>query len=179
MKRMLLYCCLLAAAAPLSLGCSSKDAPPPNDSSKPPSNAGAQPSNAGAPPINAPAPQASAGPDRVKVNHVLIAFRGSLPAGTQMRTKEEAKTLAESIFQRAQSGENFDALMKQSDDGGGGVYTLVARAQDAIPFKIYARAGMVPGFGDTSFALKVGEVGMCPFDPNKSPYGWHIIKRVE
>jgi parvulin-like peptidyl-prolyl isomerase len=38
---------------------------------------------------------------------------------------------------------------------------------------------MVPGFGDVAFELKVGEVGLCPFDGVRSPFGFHVIKRLE
>jgi parvulin-like peptidyl-prolyl isomerase len=41
------------------------------------------------------------------------------------------------------------------------------------------RTGMVPAFGNVGFPLKVGEVGMAEHDARNSPYGWHIIKRVE
>jgi len=36
---------------------------------------------------------------------------------------------------------------------------------------------MVRGFGDVSFGLEVGEFGIADFDPQASPYGWHVIKR--
>ena len=42
-----------------------------------------------------------------------------------------------------------------------------------------SRDQMVPAFGNVGFKLKVGEIGMAPFDRRDSPYGWHIIKRVE
>jgi parvulin-like peptidyl-prolyl isomerase len=45
--------------------------------------------------------------------------------------------------------------------------------------KVFARDGMVPAFGDVGFPLAVGEIGMADFNPQTSPYGWHIIKRVE
>ena len=38
---------------------------------------------------------------------------------------------------------------------------------------------MVGCFGDVSFSLAVGEIGMCDFEPKGSPYGWHIIKRLK
>jgi parvulin-like peptidyl-prolyl isomerase len=38
---------------------------------------------------------------------------------------------------------------------------------------------MVPAFGEVGFALAPGEIGMAPYDARKSPYGWHIIKRLE
>ena len=34
-------------------------------------------------------------------------------------------------------------------------------------------------FGDVGFELEVGEIGMADYDPEKSQYGWHIIKRLE
>ncbi|MCP3917122.1 MAG: hypothetical protein GY711_16360 [bacterium] len=42
-----------------------------------------------------------------------------------------------------------------------------------------ARSGMVPGFGNVAFSLKVGEVGISAFDADDSPFGWHVIKRLE
>ena len=44
---------------------------------------------------------------------------------------------------------------------------------------IYARAKMVPYFGDVSFSLEVGEIGLAVYDSGKSKYGWHIIKRLK
>ena len=70
--------------------------------------------------------------------------------------------------------------MKSSDDGGPGVYTLVTDPQLKNHDKmIFGRSEMVAGFGDTAYSLKVGEVGMCPYDPAKSKFGWHVIKRIE
>jgi parvulin-like peptidyl-prolyl isomerase len=38
---------------------------------------------------------------------------------------------------------------------------------------------MVPAFGDVGFQLDAGQVGMASYDRDKSPYGWHIIKRLK
>ena len=38
---------------------------------------------------------------------------------------------------------------------------------------------MVKAFGDVSFGLEVGGVGLAVYDPATSKYGWHIIKRLE
>jgi parvulin-like peptidyl-prolyl isomerase len=38
---------------------------------------------------------------------------------------------------------------------------------------------MVPAFGDVGFTLRVGEIGLAPHDPTTSPFGWHVIKRIE
>jgi hypothetical protein len=45
--------------------------------------------------------------------------------------------------------------------------------------QVYPRDRMVPAFGDVGFPLAVGEIGLAEHDQQKSPYGWHVIKRVE
>jgi parvulin-like peptidyl-prolyl isomerase len=73
------------------------------------------------------------------------------------------KALAESLYQRAKSGENFAALAKKhSTDPGtkkqGGKY-LAAKGRN------------VPEFDKAAFALKTGEISQ----PVKTSYGWHVI----
>jgi cyclophilin family peptidyl-prolyl cis-trans isomerase len=43
----------------------------------------------------------------------------------------------------------------------------------------FGRDELVPAFGDVGFALEVGGVGLAPYDDKTSPFGWHVIKRVE
>jgi len=120
-------------------------------------------------------------PDRVAVQHILIAFKGSIPKATVIRTREEAQKLAHEVFERAKKGEDFDALVKQyTDDEYPGVYRMANIGITPDPSKQeYSRAGMVKGFGDVSFSLEVGGIGMAEYDPQKSKFGWHIIKRTE
>jgi len=121
------------------------------------------------------------GPERVAVQHVLIAFKGSIPEETVTRSQDEAKALALEIFERAKKGEDFDALVKKyTNDEYPGVYRM---ANFGLPLnkenKEYSRAGMVWSFGEVSFGLPVGGVGLAVYDPLGSKYGWHIIKRLE
>ena len=37
----------------------------------------------------------------------------------------------------------------------------------------------VPAFGNVGFKLAVGEIGIADYDPKTSPFGYHVIKRVE
>ena len=120
-------------------------------------------------------------PDRVTVQHILIAFEGSIPDENVTRTKEEAKKLAEEIFKRAKKGEDFDALVKEfTDDQHPGIYKMsnIGITPDANKQE-YSRSRMVRAFGDASFKLKVNEIGLAEYDPEASKYGWHIIKRIE
>jgi parvulin-like peptidyl-prolyl isomerase len=116
-------------------------------------------------------------PQHIQVAHVLVSFAG---AGTEAtRTKADAENLANDVLARAKKGEDFHKLIKElSDDSGEGIYGLAN-------FKVrpdrgeYERQGMVAAFGDVGFKLAVNGIGMSPFDPQKSPYGWHIIKRLK
>ena len=120
-------------------------------------------------------------PDVIAVQHILIGFQGTLPGKQVTRTKEEAEELAGEILARVRSGEDFDALVKEyTDDSYPGVYRMANFGVNAdLARGVYSRGGMVPAFGDVGFSLEVGDVGMASYEEHKSPFGWHIIKRVE
>jgi hypothetical protein len=119
-------------------------------------------------------------PDHITVQHILIAFKGSIPKETVTRTMEEAEKLADEIFERARKGEDFDALVKEyTDDIYPGVYKMANF--DTEPNRDQGeaeRSQFVIEFGDVSFKLSANEIGMAKFSPERSKYGWHIIKRL-
>lgn len=118
-------------------------------------------------------------PQRVRVQHILIGFRGSVRGKRIDRTAEEAEQLAQALLQRARSGEDFDALVAEyTDDAAPGIYAMANHGVTPRPDES-RRAGMVRSFGDVSFALEVHEIGLAVYDPVASRYGWHIIKRLE
>ena len=119
-------------------------------------------------------------PERVQVQHILIAFQGSIPDAKVTRTREEAEKLAGELFARAKKGEAFDALVRQyTDDQHPGIYAMTNFNVAPDPNRQeYARERMVKAFGDVSFGLKVGAVGLAVYDPETSKYGWHIVKRL-
>ncbi len=120
-------------------------------------------------------------PKRIIVQHILIGFKGSVRGKSIQRSQEQAESLAQEIYQKAKSGENFDNLVKQyTDDSHPGIYAMVNYGQQGNSDDgIYTRRGMVPVFGDVGFALQVGEIGLGEYSPTSSKYGWHIIKRLE
>ncbi|HUR27900.1 MAG TPA: peptidylprolyl isomerase [Planctomycetota bacterium] len=108
--------------------------------------------------------------DHVKVSHVLVAFVGATRGSESGRTESEARTLAEELLKRARAGEDFDALMNQySNDDGGGTYPLT---EDD-------RHDYAEDFQAVAFRLAVGEIGIANYHPSRSPFGWHVIKRIE
>jgi hypothetical protein len=118
-------------------------------------------------------------PDVITVQHCLIGFSGSVPGKPITRTKEEAKELAERLLKRLEDGDKFGEIINQfTDDSPPGIYKMTNNGARQVP-GAYPRGQMVPAFGDTGFPLQVGEYGLAPFDEAKSPYGWHIVKRIE
>ena len=122
---------------------------------------------------------ATAGPEHVQVQHILIGFNGSVPGKMITRTRADSKKLAYDVLKRARKGADFDSLVKKyTDDQAPGIYGMsnigVTPAQGEYP-----RAGMVQSFGDVGFHLKPGKIGIADYDSAKSKFGWHIIKRLK
>jgi len=160
---------VVAAALLLLCACGKHDAVPPA-----PTSGGVAP---GGP---RPAKVANGEPSVVTVEHILISFEGTRTQAK--RSKSEAQKLAYETLNRVKLGEDFTKLRKElSDDNASpdaGIYTLVNTG--ILPEKgEYERSGMVPAFGDVGFRIEVNEVGFAEFDSAKSPFGWHIIKRVK
>ncbi len=132
-----------------------------------------------APAAAAPAAPAAPAADHIKLQHILIAFAGKVPGKNITRTEAEARQLAGEILERAKKGEDFDALVRtHTDDAHPGIYGLSNSGVTPATGE-FSRDRMVPAFGEVGFSLAPGEVGLAPYDARKSPYGWHIIKRLE
>src|SRR5690349_17469339 len=107
---------------------------------------------------------------QIEIQHILISFKGAPRMRNVTRSLEDAGVLAKQVYAEVMGGGDFGALVKQyTNDSFPGIYPLTKAG----------RAGMVQGFGDVGFRLKVGEVGVAPYDKKTSPYGWHIIKRLK
>lgn len=116
----------------------------------------------------------------VTIQHCLVGVQGR---GTKaMRSAAEAEAFAAEVYARVRAGEDFDLLVKNhSDDQYPSTYILTLAAP--APAGAWARRQMVPAFGDAAWRLAVGEIGIAPFDGDapepKSPFGWHIVKRLK
>src|SRR5262245_26473426 len=168
---------LYAAIAALILaGCGGGAESKPEPKPEPKPAAKAEPKTDARPDLM-PAKLADPEPEHVLVAHVLVSFAGTRTAAT--RSQAAAEKLAYDVLARARKGEDFSKLIKEfSDDSGGGVYGLANHRISPVGNR-YDRMKMVPAFGDVGFKLEVGAIGMSTFDAQKSPYGWHIIKRLK
>lgn len=122
---------------------------------------------------------------QVTVQHILIGRWMSAPSGKGGILKPgAAEAAAAAAFARArQPGADFDQLVRDltydsATGGTPGVYTMVSSRADAKG-ELVPRDGMVKGFGDAAWKLKVGEVGVTLYSRGDSPFGYHIIKRLK
>lgn len=167
----------MAAIAALALGCGGGVEPKAEPKPEPKPEVKAQPKAEPRPELMPPTLN-NPEPERILVAHVLIAFAGA-SRSQATRSREAAEKLAYELLARARRGDDFNKLMKEfSDDPGEGVYGM-ANFRVSPKGNDYERKGMVPAFGDVGFKLPVGTVGMSVYDLQKSPFGWHIIKRLE
>jgi len=114
-------------------------------------------------------------PDKgtVHVQHVLIGWKdapavksGRGDPRSKERSKADADKLATDIFARVKKGEDMTKLMKEfSEDPGS--------KDNGRAYPVSPDAPMVEPFKNLSLRLKEGEAGLV-----KSPFGWHVIKRV-
>jgi parvulin-like peptidyl-prolyl isomerase len=104
---------------------------------------------------------AEAGP--VQVQHIMVSWKdapGARDPRAKARTKADADKLAQELLAKVRAGGDMAKLMKESSEDPN------TRPYDVTP------ATELP-FKNLSLRLKVGEAGL-----QKSPFGWHILKRV-
>ena len=118
---------------------------------------------------------------QVTIQHCLVGVKDR---GTQAtHGAVEAEALAADIYARAVAGEDFDLLVKNhSDDIYPCLYSMTL-GPDASP-GVYRRDQVAPpALGATAWRLAAGEIGVAAYDGDdpspKSPFGWHIVKRLK
>jgi NIMA-interacting peptidyl-prolyl cis-trans isomerase 1 len=137
------------------------------------SAAAAPPTTASAPPLAAtsaaPAAQPPTKATQISARHVLIQWMGAQHAGSSVvRTRDQARVVAEEVLRRAKAGEDFARLAVEYSDEPG----AAARGGSLGRF---GHGQMVKAFEDAAFALKPGDIS----EIIESPFGFHIIQRTE
>lgn len=101
----------------------------------------------------------------ITVSHIMVKF----PKQATEQDKTSAKTKIDEIYAKYKSGQSFEELARQLSEDK----QSAERGGQLQPFK----GGRLPkSFEDAAFALASnGTVS----EPVQSPYGWHIIKRID
>lgn len=104
-------------------------------------------------------------PGEIKVAHIMKMF----PQQASEETISNLKSKIDSIYQKAINGADFAELAKTNSDD----------KQSAVQGGVmnwFTPTNMVPSFAEAAFALK-NDGDISPVI--RTPYGWHIIKRIE
>ncbi|WP_437297593.1 thioredoxin domain-containing protein [Sorangium sp. So ce426] len=124
------------------------------------------PAQPGAAQPGATQPPATAG--QMGAKHLLIMYAGSRRAPARVvRTRDEARALAEQVLKRAQQGAKFEELAAQYSDEPG----AAARGGDLGTF---SKGRMVPEFEQAVEKVAVGALSGVV----ETPFGFHIILRT-
>ncbi|MBA3395336.1 MAG: peptidylprolyl isomerase [Deltaproteobacteria bacterium] len=108
-------------------------------------------------------------PTNAHVQHVLVSWKdapGARDPRAQARTKADADKLAKELLDKVRAGGDMAALMKEHSEDPGS-------KDNARVYEVTPDAPMVEPFKNLSLRLQEGEAGLV-----KSPFGWHVIKRV-
>ena len=117
-------------------------------------------------------------PPHVVVQHVLIACKDSDIVNVT-RTRDEAERVANQVLGMAKAGRDFDELVRlYSDDRHADGAVAIANWGVLAEGDELGRADLARDFTKAAFSLGVGEIGLVPYRPPESPYGWHVVRRI-
>jgi parvulin-like peptidyl-prolyl isomerase len=144
---------------------------PAEPSAPAPANANANATTSEAPkdPAREPGKEETEGPRRIGARHVLIQWMGADQAAPSVvRSKDQARAIAEEVLRRAKSGEDFARLaIEYSDEPGAG--------NRGGSLGRFGKGQMVGAFESAAFKLKVNEVSEIV----ETGFGYHVIQRTE
>lgn len=107
--------------------------------------------------------------EEIRARHILVMHDGSKakPEAVQ-RTREQALARAKECLQKLRAGGDFAELVAEYSDEPG------AAERDG-DLGMFRRDVMIKAFSDAAFELEVREIS----EVVETPYGFHIIQRLE
>ena len=118
--------------------------------------------------------------DSAKVRHILIAYKGSGASEATTRTKEQAKTIADSLLGLIKKGTKFNDLVEKFSDDGGKKMPPNKKAGEYYPGKggdygwLNPNSQFVEPFKNAGLYGKKGDIVVV-----ESQFGYHIIEVLD
>ena len=106
-------------------------------------------------------------PEKAHAAHILLMYQGSAGASDEItRTREEAYQDIKLLLERVTAGEDFAELAKE--------FSNCPSGKNGGDLGEFSKGDMVKPFEDAAFGLKKGKISGIV----ETPYGYHIIKRL-
>jgi peptidyl-prolyl cis-trans isomerase D len=118
--------------------------------------------------------------DSAKVRHILVGYKGSNAGETIVRSKEEAKTRADSILTALKKGGKFEDFVEKFSDDGGKKMPPTKKAGEYYMGKggdygwLNSTSGFVEPFKNAGLDGKKGDIVII-----ESQFGYHIIEVLD
>ncbi len=110
---------------------------------------------------------------KATVTHILVKVGPTSKPPGKNRTEVEAKKLVEEIWKKYNDAGPLDRdkvwndlQEKYNEDG-----------QAHTPYEVSPQAQLVQGFKDVGLTTEVKKARIAPYHKEKSPYGFHLIRR--
>ncbi|MCC6575473.1 MAG: hypothetical protein IT462_16975 [Planctomycetes bacterium] len=110
---------------------------------------------------------------KAKVTHILVKVGDTAKPEGGKRTEDEAKALCEELWKKYRDTpeEDREKVWKEMQ---------LKYNEDGAPHNVYEvqpNSQFIPLFKDVALTTEVGGVRIAPFDKQRSPYGYHLIRR--
>jgi peptidyl-prolyl cis-trans isomerase D len=118
--------------------------------------------------------------DSAKVRHILVAYKGSGASEAVTRTKEKAKTMADSLLGLLKKGAKFTEFVDKFSDDGGKRMPPNKKEGESYPGKggdygwLNANSQFVESFKNAGLDGKKGDLVVV-----ESQFGYHIIEILD
>ena len=124
-------------------------------------------------------------PERVRFDHILIAFKGALKSRA-LRSQEDARRLAHQLYDGILAGtgfaktkERFSDDRSPKTDAALGPYVIINDGVEQAPGPIQIpRSQYSKDLADRLFTMKAGDTALVEYHPKRCPFGYHILKRI-
>ncbi len=118
--------------------------------------------------------------DSAKVRHILISFKGSGASESVTRSKEQAKSMADSLLSLLKKGAKFPDFVEKFSDDGGKKMPPNKKAGESYPGKggdygwLNPNSQFVEPFKNAGLDNKKGDIVIA-----ESQFGYHIIEVLD
>lgn len=121
----------------------------------------------------------------VRVQHILVGRYGTAGGRLPYLKPADAEAMAAEVLAQARASNDFGKVVAERSydfhetTGEPGLYRLHREPGPNMPRDEFRRDDMVEHFWKAAWRLQPGEIGIVLYNRAHSPFGYHIIKRID